>query len=55
MRTQSPADAGDNAAACRSLQDLINATGVQSGKKLTVAQADAIAARATRIRTILGC
>jgi hypothetical protein len=48
-------DAGDTAAACHALQDLINATSAQSGKKLTEAQATAIIDEATRIRGIIGC
>jgi hypothetical protein len=48
-------DAGDTAGACRSLQDLINAVSAQSGKKLTVAQATAVIAEATRIRGLIGC
>jgi hypothetical protein len=47
--------AGDNAGACRSLQDLINATIAQAGKKLTQAQSDTIVAEATRMRAIIGC
>ena len=47
--------AGDKAGACRALQDLINAVSAQSGKKLTVAQATAVIAEATRIRGLIGC
>jgi hypothetical protein len=47
--------AGDEAGACRALQDLINAVSAQSGKKLTVAQATAVIAEATRIRGLIGC
>jgi hypothetical protein len=47
--------AGNKAGACLSLQDLINATSAQAGKKLTQAQADTIIADATRMAAIVGC
>jgi len=47
--------AGDDDAACRAFQDLINAVSAQSGKKLTEAQASTIIDEATRILGIIGC
>jgi hypothetical protein len=52
---QQALDAGDDDAACRAFQDLINAVSAQSGKKLTEAQASTIIDEATRIRGIIGC
>jgi hypothetical protein len=46
---------GNVSAACGQLQALINQASAQSGKSLTVAQANAIIAAATEIRTALGC
>jgi hypothetical protein len=52
---QAALDGGDTAAACRALQDLINAVSAQAEKKLTAAQATEIIDEATRIRGIIGC
>jgi YVTN family beta-propeller protein len=46
---------GDTTGACDSLQALINETTAQSGKKLTVEQANHIIDAATDIRTQIGC
>ncbi|MBL8516084.1 MAG: hypothetical protein JNM76_03850 [Betaproteobacteria bacterium] len=46
---------GDTAAACGNLKALINHAEAQSGKKLTVAQANQIIATAQAIRVSLGC
>ena len=48
-------DAGDTTTACANLNAFINVTNAQKGKKLTAAQADALIAEATTIRTALGC
>ena len=48
-------NAGNTAAACRALQDLINQTSALAGKKLTADQAATLIDEATRIRTLLGC
>jgi hypothetical protein len=48
--------AADNTAtACTKLQDFINECNAQSGKKLSVEQADELIARANEIRASLGC
>ena len=47
--------AGDTATACTKLGDFINECEAQSGKKLSVEQADELIARANEIRTSLGC
>ncbi len=47
--------AGNTTDACNELAALINEASAQSGKKLTVAEAAAIIAAATAIRTALGC
>ena len=47
--------ANDTDCACQALQTLINAVTAQSGKKLTVAQAEAVIAEAMRIRGLIGC
>jgi hypothetical protein len=47
--------AGNTTDACNDLGALINEASAQSGKKLTVAEAAAIIAAATAIRTALGC
>jgi len=46
---------GDVAAACNALADFISEVKAISGKKLTVAQAQALIAEANRIRGLLGC
>jgi hypothetical protein len=48
-------EAGDTATACSDLQDFVNHAEAQSGKKLTVAQANQIIAEALAIRAALGC
>ena len=48
-------DKGDIEAACGNLKALINHAEAQSGKKLTVAQANQIISSATTIRATLGC
>jgi hypothetical protein len=47
--------AGDTAATCGALQDFINLTSAQTGKKLTAEQAATLITEATRIRSLLGC
>jgi len=47
--------ANDLAGACSSLSALINETNAQSGKKLTVAQANVIIAMAIQLKGQLGC
>jgi len=47
--------AGDTATACASLQGFINEARAQSGKKIPVADAEAVIAAAERIRGMLGC
>ena len=47
--------ANDLAGACSSLSDLISEANAQSGKKLTVAQANAIIAMAIQLKGQLGC
>jgi hypothetical protein len=47
--------AGDIAGTCSMLAAFISEVNAQSGKQLTVAQANDLRARATAIRTILGC
>ena len=46
---------GDTNGACSALQDLINESNAQSGKKLTEDQASAIGGRAAFIRELIGC
>jgi hypothetical protein len=46
---------GDPATACRALGDFINEVNAQSGKKLTVQQADQLISAAQQIREGLGC
>lgn len=46
---------GGNAEACAQLRAFINHAKAQSGKHLTVAQADQLTAAASEIRTLLGC
>jgi len=43
------------ATACIKLQDFINECNAQSGKKLSVEQANELIARANEIRASLGC
>jgi hypothetical protein len=45
----------DTATACSNLADLISAVQAQSGKRLTVAQANSIISAATQVRSQLGC
>jgi hypothetical protein len=47
--------AGDTAAACRALQDLINQASALAGKKLTQAEATTLIDEANRIRGLIGC
>ena len=47
--------ANDTATACTKLADFINECNAQSGKKLSVEQADELIARANEIRASLGC
>lgn len=46
---------GDTATACMALADFINEVNAQSGKKLTVQQAQQLLQSATTIRGIIGC
>lgn len=46
---------GDGAAACGKLEALLNELAAQSGKKLTAADAAALAAQTTQVRATLGC
>ena len=46
---------GNTATACTKLADFINECNAQSGKKLSVEQADELIARANDIRASLGC
>jgi hypothetical protein len=46
---------GDKADACSTLADFMSEVQAQSGKKLTVAQANSLLANAARIRAVLGC
>lgn len=48
-------DAGNVTGACNNLQALINQANAQSGKKLTIAQANQIISAANAIRATLGC
>jgi hypothetical protein len=48
-------NSGDTATACSDLADMISLARAQSGKKLTVAQANAIISAATQVRSQLGC
>lgn len=45
----------DNAGACNELRAFINEVQAQSGKKISVAQANQMLAAANRIRTVIGC
>jgi N-acetylneuraminic acid mutarotase len=47
--------ANNTAQACNDLTSFINHVNAQSGKKLTVAQANQLLAAATRIQAVLGC
>jgi hypothetical protein len=47
--------AGDTAGACAALDSLLAEVRAQSDKKIPVAQAQAITADATRIKTVIGC
>ena len=49
------ATAGNTAAVCNQLAAFINETAAQSGKKLTVAQANQLIATAQQIRAVIGC
>ena|SRR6266849_5484951 len=49
------ADAGDVATACTKLQDFINETQAQAGKKISMTDATWLIAEAERIRAVLGC
>jgi len=49
------ANAGDIATACATLQDFINETQAQAGKKISTADAASLIAAAQRIRAVLGC
>ena len=48
-------NAGDTATACSALGDFINEVNAQSGKKLTVQQAEQLVDSATAIRALIGC
>jgi len=47
--------AGDIADTCKTLTSIIKEAKAQSGKKLTAAQANAVIAAASRIRSVIGC
>lgn len=47
--------AGDTAGACRALESFLSEVEAQSGKQLTVAQAEALTADANRIKAVAGC
>jgi len=47
--------AGDVATACASLQDFLNETQAQAGKKISISDANTLSAAAQRIRAALGC
>ena len=49
------ANAGDVATACASLQDFINETQAQAGKKISISDANTLSAAAQRMRAVLGC
>jgi len=49
------ASAGAVATACASLQDFINETRAQAGKKIPISDANTLSAAAQRIRAALGC
>ncbi len=49
------ANAGDVATACARLQDFINETQAQAGKKISTGDAASLIAAAQRIRAVLGC
>jgi len=49
------ANTGDVATACAKLQDFINETRAQAGKKISSTDATALIAEAERIRVVLGC
>ena len=49
------AQAGDVQAACGILQAFINEVQAQAGKKLSIADANLLIAKATQIQTVLGC
>jgi len=49
------ANAGDVATACASLQDFINETQAQAGKKISISDANTLKAAAQRMRAVLGC
>jgi len=49
------ANAGDVATACASLQDFINETRAQAGKKISISDANTLSAAAQRMRAVLGC
>jgi len=49
------ANAGYRASACNQLTAFINSAQAQSGKQLTVPQANQLIAKANQIRTALGC
>ncbi len=51
----SAVNAGNTATACSDLTDFISEVHAQSGKKLTLAQADQLIAAATQIQVVLGC
>ena len=47
--------ANDAAFACGTLAAFINEVTAHSGKDISVADADALIAKATQIRTVIGC
>jgi hypothetical protein len=52
---QSALNAHKTASACSDLEDFIGLASAQSGKHLTVAEANLLIANATRIRAVMGC
>jgi hypothetical protein len=48
-------NAGNISSACGDLGGFINHVGAQSGKQLTVGQANQLISAATQIRAVLGC
>lgn len=54
-RARAALAAGDTAGACRALDSFLNEVQAQSGKQLTVAQAEALATDANRIKAVAGC
>ena len=55
QRARAALAAGDRAGACAALDSFLAEVQAQSGKKLTTAQAQALAADANRIKVVIGC